>query len=150
MDANLRKKLNEMLKDNDDAVDNTQVIRDQKHSVSIKADLEKYMRFDYEHRELRATNHAAYMTQLQEKCDFIHKHYPEILQKLATGNLDMKIMFTMLNVFREIEDGKLDQHEASFKIGSLLKELYVDTVINDGATKTPAKDVSYSEWKNGN
>ena len=55
-----------------------------------------------------------------------------------------------LNVFREIEDGKLDQHEASFKIGSLLKELYVDTVINDGEAKTPVKDVSYNEWKNGN
>ena len=40
-----RKKLNEMLKDNDDVIDNTHVIRDQKHSELIKLNVEKLMIF---------------------------------------------------------------------------------------------------------
>ena len=34
-----------------------------------------------------------------------------------------------LDVLREIEDGKLDQHEGSFKVGTILKEMYVDSAL---------------------
>jgi hypothetical protein len=34
-----------------------------------------------------------------------------------------------LDVLRKIEDGNLDQHEGSFMVGTLLKELYVDSAL---------------------
>jgi hypothetical protein len=34
-----------------------------------------------------------------------------------------------LDVLRQIEDGQLDQHEGSFLVGTLLKELYVDSAL---------------------
>jgi hypothetical protein len=32
-------------------------------------------------------------------------------------------------VLRRIEDGELDQHEGSFVVGKLLKELYIDSAL---------------------
>jgi len=43
--------------------------------------------------------------------------------------VDLKILFKFLDVLREIEDGDLDQHEGSFVVGKLLKELYVDSAL---------------------
>ena len=34
-----------------------------------------------------------------------------------------------MDVLRQIEDGQLDQHEGSFLVGTLLKELYVDSAL---------------------
>jgi hypothetical protein len=35
----------------------------------------------------------------------------------------------MLDVLKQIEDGKVDQHEGSVMIGKVLKELYVDSAL---------------------
>ena len=35
----------------------------------------------------------------------------------------------MIRILREIEDGKLDQHEGSFKVGKILKSIYVDSAL---------------------
>ena len=37
-----------------------------------------------------------------------------------------------LQILSQIEQGKIDQHTASFKIGTLLKEMYVDSAIREG------------------
>ena len=34
-----------------------------------------------------------------------------------------------MDVLRQIEDGQLDQHEGSFLVGTILKELYVDSAL---------------------
>jgi hypothetical protein len=39
------------------------------------------------------------------------------------------ILYRFLDVLRQIEDGELDQHEGSFVVGTLLKELYVDSAL---------------------
>jgi hypothetical protein len=41
----------------------------------------------------------------------------------------LKILNQFLNILRRIEDGEIDQHEGSFIIGTLLKELYVDSAL---------------------
>jgi hypothetical protein len=35
----------------------------------------------------------------------------------------------MIQILREIEDGKLDQHEGSFEVGKILKSIYVDSAL---------------------
>jgi hypothetical protein len=35
----------------------------------------------------------------------------------------------MIRILREIEDGKLDQHDGSFKVGKILKSIYVDSAL---------------------
>ena len=46
--------------------------------------------------------------------------------------------FIHLFRIKESENGKTDQHEASFKIGKLLKELYIDSALKQ-AEKHDAK-----------
>ena len=34
-----------------------------------------------------------------------------------------------LNVLKQIEDGKIDQHEGSYMVGTILKEIYIDSAL---------------------
>ena len=60
----------------------------------------------------------------------------------------------------EIEDGNLDQHEGSVKVGQLLKELYIDSALKSQkemeekekkrkkqSFKRPARKVSWKDYK---
>jgi hypothetical protein len=35
----------------------------------------------------------------------------------------------MIQILRDIEDGKLDQHEGSFEVGKILKKIYIDSAL---------------------
>lgn len=146
MNQEHREKLNEMLKDNDDAVDNTDYIREQKYSDKIKLDVEKLMIFKSKNKELLATNRKEYDVKIKEECSFLSSTFPEILDKLKEDNVDMKLMFQIIQIYRQIEEGKMDQHEASFMLGTILKEMYVDTVISKESQNREKINVSYKEW----
>jgi hypothetical protein len=146
MNQDHREKLNEMLKDNDDAVDNTDYIREQKYSDKIKLDVEKLMIFKSKHKELLATNRQEYDAKIKEECSFLFSTFPEVLDKLKEDNIDMKLMFQIIQIYRQIEEGKIDQHEASFMLGTVLKEIYVDTVISKEAQNREKITISYREW----
>jgi hypothetical protein len=34
-----------------------------------------------------------------------------------------------LDILKKIEDGQLDQHEGSFMVGTILKDIYVDSAL---------------------
>ena len=55
-------------------------------------------------------------------------------------------MFKFINIYREIESGKIDQHEASFKVGTILKEMYVDTAINNEPKNKQSRNINYKDW----
>lgn len=146
MDNISRKKLDEILKDNDDVVDNTSFIREQKYSEKIKLDVEKLLIFRNKNETLFKSDFKKYEELLKVECFFLSTNYPEIFEKLKNGSMDIGLMFKMIDIYREIEDGKLDQHEASFKIGSILKQIYVDTALTANTQMKSSKQISYSEW----
>lgn len=146
MNSSERQKLNEMLKDNKDVEDITDLIREQKYSEKIKLDVEKMIIFQNKHKSLSQSDKAAYDMLLKDECNFLSTTYPDIFIKLKDGTMDMSIMFKIIQIYREIEDGKIDQHDASYKIGSLLKEIYVDTVISTPQQEKQHKNVSYTQW----
>ena len=41
----------------------------------------------------------------------------------------MAILFRSFDVLRDIEDGKIDQHEGAYEFGMLLKKIYVDSAL---------------------
>jgi hypothetical protein len=59
------------------------------------------------------------------------------------------ILYTFLEVLKEIEDGKIDQHDASYKIGMLLKEMYVDPKLDEikEPTHIKGKTISWQQFK---
>jgi hypothetical protein len=56
-------------------------------------------------------------------------YYTDIFNKIRKGEIDIGILNKFLDVLRKIEDGDLDQHEGSFMVGSILKELYIDSAL---------------------
>ena len=56
----------------------------------------------------------------------------EIFNKVKKDEIDISILHKFLDVLRRIEEGELDQHEGSFLVGTILKELYVDSAIKKG------------------
>jgi cell division protein YceG involved in septum cleavage len=63
------------------------------------------------------------------RCVFLFTYYTDIYNRLKSGEIDLNLMMQMIRVLREIEDGKLDQHEGSFKVGKILKSIYVDSAL---------------------
>jgi len=59
-----------------------------------------------------------------------------------------------VSILKEIEDGKLDQHEGSVKVGQILKELYIDSALREDKKRhnkkhkyRKSKNVSWSDFK---
>jgi hypothetical protein len=92
------------------------------------------------------------------ECNFLFTYYTDIYNKIKKDEIDICILNNFLNVLKRIEDKELDQHEGSFLVGTILKELYVDSALkkadklnaNEGANlepKKPHKNISFRQFK---
>ena len=63
------------------------------------------------------------------RCAFLFTYYTDLYNRLKSGEIDLNLLMKMIRVLREIEDGKMDQHEGSFKVGKILKSIYVDSAL---------------------
>ena len=71
----------------------------------------------------------------------------------------MSILHNFLSTLKQIENGELDQHDASVKIGKILKELYVDSAMKQQKKREeieakrkkrggkPMKKISWGDYK---
>jgi hypothetical protein len=95
------------------------------------------------------------------ECNFLFTYYTDIYNKVRKDELDIGILNKFLDVLKRIEDGELDQHEGAFLVGSILKELYVDSALRKAdklnadeepksEPKKPEKNVSYKQFKRMN
>jgi hypothetical protein len=146
----LKQLLNEMQCEN-----NTENIRKLRHSTLIRDDIRKI-------DTLRNANPSISNDELyllcQNQCDFLHRNYNDVFNKLIKNELDLTIMTKFLTVLKLIEDSKVDQHEGSVMIGKILKELYLDSAVKhaDNLDKERAdekepviegKTISWKEYK---
>ena len=91
---------------------------------------------------------------------FLFNNYTDIFNKVKKDELNLDILISFINTLKAIEDGHLDQHEASVKVGKLLKELYIDSALRKAdkldnnikkKEKThPEKKVTWKQYKNLN
>ena len=128
MDDQQRLKLNEMIKAND-VEDQTSKIRELRHSKRIKEDIEVLQRLKLRYQRLQQTNSAQYEQILSKQCNFLFTNYTDIFNKLKKDELDLTILAKFISVLERIENSEIDQHEGSFMIGKLLKELYIDSAL---------------------
>ena len=152
-----RLKLKEMIKANN-TEDFTEKIRTLKHSSKIRSDVETYLNLCKKYP--KSKGEAFFKRMCDSKCQFLGSNYTEIYVKLIKNELNLNILDSLLNVLKEIEDGNVDQHEGSFNVGKILKELYIDSALRKGdkldkiasvkEKKKPNKQVkkiSYAEFK---
>jgi hypothetical protein len=105
--------------------DQTELIRKLKHSVILRNEANTFIFLKAKHRDDAEKLHLEAM----QECLFLFTYYTDIYNKIRKDELDMKMFFEFINVLQEIEDGVLDQHSGSFKVGNLLKEMYVDSAL---------------------
>ena len=132
-----RLKLKEMIKANN-TEDFTEKIRTLKHSAKIRADVQSYL--DLCRKYPKSHKDRFFQETCNKKCAFMMNNYTDIYIKMIKNELNFDILNSLLNVLKEIEDGKLDQHEGSFKVGKVLKELYIDTALRKGAKLDAAEE----------
>lgn len=123
MDDKQRLQLQNMIKANN-TEDYTQSIRDLKHSSVIKDDVIKLVTLRSKYTDPDELNMIA-----AGECNFLYTFYTDIYNKLRKDEIDLNILLKFIDALHKIEIGEYDQHEASFKVGTLLKELYVDSAL---------------------
>jgi hypothetical protein len=124
MDDNQRLQLNRMIQENN-VTDQTQLIRNLKHSQILRQNINDLI----ELKSLFFENSEQMHLEAVNKCNFLFTYYTDLYNKIRKDEIDIKILFQFLDVLKKIEDGKLDQHEGSFEVGTLLKKIYVDSAL---------------------
>lgn len=140
MEENQRLELQKMISENG-TTDQTELIRTLKHSSILKSEIDKMI--DLKAKYIDDSEEAFHLEAMNE-CSFLNMYYNDIYNRLRKDELNIEILYNFINVLKEIEDGKLDQHEASYKVGKLLKEIYVDSALK----KAEKLDKLYPETKN--
>jgi hypothetical protein len=154
MDDKQRLQLQNMIKVN--GTENyTDLIRELKHSQILRNEVNKLIILKAKYR---GDNEKIYIESVSE-CNFLFTYYTDIYNKLRKDELDINILNKLLDVLKKIEDGEYDQHEGSFIVGTILKQLYVDSALkkadklneNSEESVEPKKaevQISWKQFKN--
>jgi hypothetical protein len=157
MDDKQRLQLQNMIKVNN-VQDQTNLIRDLKHSHILQTEINNLLRIK---NTFKGDPEKINMECINE-CGFLFNYYTDLYNKIKKDEIDLSILNKFINILRQIEDGEVDQHEGSFMVGTILKELYIDSAlkkaekineINDyvskGSDKTRViRNISWYEFKN--
>ena len=148
--------------ESDDYVNNTDRIREIKHSELILADIGKICELKKTHPKMKVVEEEKFKYLCQTSCPFLHSNYTDIFNKVVNDELDLKMMVEFVQTLKQIEDGAIDQYDASVKVGTILKEMYVDSAVRKGAKMdekygggepkkyVEPKAMSWADFKKGN
>ncbi len=154
MDDNQRLHLQKMISVNN-VDDNTDLIRQLKHSHVLRDDVNNLIMLKVKYQDDPDSLHLEGMTE----CNFLFTYYTDIYNKIRKDEIDLKVLFQALDVLRDIEDGKLDQHDGAYQFGLLLRKIYVDSALKKAEKlntetgekekeyKGPQVNVSWTEFK---
>lgn len=156
MDDKQRLQLQNMIKANN-VEDQTSFIRNIKHSQVIRTDVNNMIMIKAKYKGDDAKIHE----ECVNECNFLFTYYTDIYNKIRKDEIDIGILNKFLDVLKRIEDCELDQHEGSFLVGSILKELYVDSALKKAdklnvdeeakpEPKKPEVKISYKQFKKMN
>jgi hypothetical protein len=127
MDDNQRLQLQNMIKANN-VEDQTELIRKLRHSEILSREINQLLLLK---RKFNDTNLESESFQIEsiDQCNFLFTYYTDLFNKIKKNEIDLTILNKFLNVLQMIENGEVDQHEGSFMVGTLLKEIYVDSAL---------------------
>ena len=126
MDNNRKRELERLIQEND-TKDQTQSIKERKHSSKLRDQvLTLYaIKYKQQHKSMEAMQEM-----IKRECEFLYTDYRELYEILTTKHMDLGMMLKMLELLGNIENSKMTQHESSFALGQMLKEMYIDPKIN--------------------
>ena len=142
MDENQRLHLQKMIAANN-VEDQTGLIRDLKHSQILRDDVNNLVMLKAKYID----DPELLNLEAMSECNFLFTYYTDIYNKVRKDEIDLKILFQFLDVLGKIEDGKLDQHDGSFEVGTLLKKIYVDSALRKAEKLNAETDNMEPEYK---
>ncbi len=152
MDNKDKKELQRLIQENK-TVDQTESIRQRNDSSAIREDILKLYKIKY---QLGISNEKELRETIKNQCEFLFKKYRELYEILITKDMNLSFLMKLIELLENIENGKMTQHESSFVLGKLLKEIYIDPKINnrddisDGNSSdnnNEPMNISWSEFK---
>ncbi len=158
MNGTLGEALNikEML-NSEDYVNNTEKIRQLKHSEDILLDVGKICKLKQMHPKMKNLEEEKFRILCQTSCPFLYNNYTDIFNKVLNDELNLQMLVQFVQVLKKIENGGADQYEASVEVGTILKEMYVDSALRKaGKLNSPiepekkykeGKQMSWAEYK---
>jgi len=158
MDDKQRLNLQEMIKAYD-ADDNTSKIRQLKHSRLIRDEVEKMVNLKKKYNRMATFEPKKFEKIVISHCNFLWSNYTNIFNRIMKDELNLNILRKFIDTLREVENGQLDQHEASVKIGEVLKQLYIDSALQREKKinvedkkrapkhKKPVNNISWAKFK---
>lgn len=159
MNETERLNLQKMIKAND-SENNTHLIRTLKHSNMIKDDVDLLLKLKRDHIHLAKSNPDEFDNMCVSECSFLFNNYTDIFNKVKKDEMNLTILLQLLNVLHSIEEGAVDQHEGSFEVGKLLKEIYIDSALkkaekldnedNKQVEVKPIENISWHQYKSQN
>ena len=137
MNENQRLQLQNMIKTNN-VEDQTELIRNLKHSQVLQNEINNMIMIKAKHRDNMEQINLECMTE----CSFLFTYYTDIYNKIKKDEIDISILNKFIEVLRKIENKELDQHEGSFLVGTILKELYIDSALKKADKLNETNDLS--------
>jgi hypothetical protein len=119
-----RLQLQQMIKETN-ADDQTNLIRELKHSHKLQADINNLLMLKSKYK----TDLVKISEEAAIQCSFLFTYYTDIFNKIKKDEIDLKILNKFLNILRMIEDEEIEQHEGCVMVGTLLKEMYIDSAL---------------------
>jgi hypothetical protein len=144
------------LMESDDYVDNTAKIRELKHSELILEDVGKICKLKKTHHHMRMVEEDKFNHLCQTSAPLLFNSYTDIFNKVMKDEINMELMVIFICILKQIEDGQLDQYDASVQVGTILREMYVDSAMRkaeklDSLNEKPAfvepVKMSWAEYK---
>lgn len=126
MDANQRLKLQQMISENN-VEDQTELIRTLKHSDVLFSNVNNLICLKNKYGN--NTTCESFVSEAMMECSFLFTYYTDIYNKVKNDEIDLQLLLKFINILKTIENGEKDQHEASFEVGTILKEIYVDSAL---------------------
>ena len=142
--------------------DNTEYIRKHKISASIRKDVARMQELKSQ-TSLSKQNEESFVELCRQECTYLFMQQPGIFYRLFKNELDLTLLQKVIDTLQQIEDGHINQHDASVNIGQLVADLYTDSALKSAANldaknqsepkpeqKKPAYSMSWQEYKKNN
>lgn len=124
MDDKQRLQLQNMIKTNN-VEDQTNLIRNLKHSQVLRNEINNMIVIKSKYRG----DEQKIAEECMNESNFLYTYYTDIFNKVKKDEIDINLLYKFLDILKKIEDGQLDQHEGSFMVGTILKDIYVDSAL---------------------
>ena len=145
MDDKQRLQLQNMIKANN-VEDQTDLIRNLKHSQVLRNEINNMIMIKAKYRG----DDEKIAQECMNESNFLFTYYTDIFNKVKKDEIDINLLYKFLDILKKIEDGQLDQHEGSFQVGTILKDIYVDSALKKAEKLDAENETEKVEPKKAN